>query len=130
MLISLSESSLHAAIIIGVCWGLWHVRRDITTGVIDRLGILNYIFMFLPSFLLGTISVSVIISFFMNRLNGSIIPAIIIHGITNDAIGISGNASVIEALTPYHQFTKALPFFIIALLLIRIGGKNLNSTRL
>jgi hypothetical protein len=84
---------LKAAIIIGICWGLWHLPRDITTGVIERLGLLSYIGLFLPSFVLGTIAVSIIAMFFVNRLGGSVIPAIVVHGITNDAIGLSGTAS-------------------------------------
>ena len=32
-------SPLLAALIIGVFWGFWHLPRDITTGVIERLGI-------------------------------------------------------------------------------------------
>ena len=117
---------LKAAVLIGVCWGLWHLPRDITTGVIDRLGIISYLFLFLPSFLLGTISVSIIASNYMNKMGGSVIPAIVIHGLTNDAVGLSGEASIIEALTPYHQITKAIPFTIIALILWKSSGSMLH----
>lgn len=117
---------LRVAILIGICWGLWHVPRDVTTGVIERLGWASYIFMYLPSFLLGTITVSVIASYYMNKLGGSVIPAIVVHGITNDAIGLSGAASIVEALTPYHQFTRAIPFAIIAIIFWKRSGSNLN----
>lgn len=117
---------LKVAILIGVCWGLWHLPRDITTGVIERLGLISYLFLYLPSFVLGTISVSIIASYYMNKLGGSVIPAIIIHGITNDAIGISGAASIVDALTPYHQITRAIPFTIVALVLLGLSGSNLN----
>ena len=117
---------LKVAFVIGVCWGLWHLPRDLTTGVIERLGIISYTFLYLPSFLLGTISVSIIASYYMNKLGGSVIPAIVIHGITNDAIGLSGAASIVDALTPYHQITKAIPYTIIALVLLKYSGPNLN----
>ena len=117
---------LKVAVLIGICWGLWHLPRDITTGVIERLGVLSYLFLYLPSFLLGTVSVSIIASYYMNKFDDSIIPAIIIHGITNDSIGLSGEASIIEALTPYHQITKAIPFTIIALILLKYSGSMLN----
>lgn len=117
---------LKTAIVIGVCWGLWHLPRDITTGVIERLGWGSYLFMYLPSFLLGTISVSIIASYYMNKMGGSIIPAIVAHGITNDAIGLSGAASIIEALTPYHQITRAIPFTLLALVLLKRSGAQLN----
>jgi hypothetical protein len=119
---------LKVAIIIGVCWGLWHLPRDITTGVIERLGISSYLALYLPSFILGTIAISVIASYFMNRLGGSVIPAIVVHGITNDAVGLSGTASIVEALTPYHQITKNLPLALIAVALVIYSGRSLGMT--
>ena len=62
----------------------------------------------------------------MNKMGGSVIPAIVIHGITNDAIGLSGAASIVDALTPYHQITRAIPFTVIAIALVRFSGSNLN----
>ncbi len=117
---------LRAAIIIGLCWGLWHLPRDLTTGVIERLGFLSYLGLFLPAFVLGTIAVSIIAMFFVNRLGGSVIPAIVVHGITNDAIGLSGTASIIDALTPYHQISKSLPFAIIAIAIVIYSGPLLG----
>jgi hypothetical protein len=117
---------LKVAIIVGICWGLWHLPRDITTGVIERLGVSSYLALYLPSFVLGTISVSVIASYFMNRLGGSVIPAIVVHGITNDAVGLSGTASIVEALTPYHQITKNLPLALIAVALVIYSGWSLG----
>ena len=120
---------LKVAVIVGICWGLWHLPRDITTGVIERLGLSSYLALYLPSFVLGTISVSVIASYFMNRLGGSVIPAIVVHGITNDAVGLSGTASIVEALTPYHQITKNLPLALIAVVLVIYSGRSLGMTR-
>jgi hypothetical protein len=116
--------ALQAGIIIGIAWGLWHVPRDVTTGVIERLGVGTYLLLYLPSFLAGTISVSIIIACFMQRLGGSLIPAIVIHGITNDAIGISGKAGIVDALTPYYQITGALPMVVVAVVLVLIDRKN------
>ena len=121
-------SPLNTALIVGLIWGLWHLPRDITTGVITRLGYIEYATMFLPSFVLGTISVSVIAAWFMNRTGGSVIPAILIHGLTNDSIGISGAATINEALTPFHQITKNLPFALIATGLVLVSGAHLGRT--
>ena len=120
------QSPLIAAIIIGLAWGLWHLPRDITTGVIERLGAVTYLTMFLPSFLVGTISSSIIICHFMNRVGGSIFVAIMIHGLTNDAIGISGSASIVEALTPVHQITKSLPLAVIAIVIVLMSSGRLG----
>jgi hypothetical protein len=119
-------SPLRVALAIGVFWGLWHLPRDLTTGVLERLGPTVYLALYLPSFLLGTISVSVIASYFMNRLGGSVIPAVMIHGITNDSVGISGSASIVEALTPYHQFTKNSGLALVAIAIVIMAGSSLG----
>jgi len=120
---------LAAAFAVGIAWGMWHFPRDLTTGVIDRLGVLSYLIQYLPSFLMGTIAVSIIAIFFCNRLGGSVIPAIVIHGLCNDALGISGSASIVEALTPFHQITKNLPFAVVACILVLYSGSHLGLQR-
>lgn len=122
-------SPLGAAVLIGVAWGLWHVPRDVTYGVVERLGMLQYLLLFLPSFLAGTITTSIIIAYFVNRCGGSLLPAILIHGLGNDAVGLSGMASMEIVLSPYHQATKALPFAIIALGIIVVSGRQLGLVR-
>lgn len=119
-------SPLAAALLVGVGWGLWHVPRDVTTGVIERLGALQYALLFLPSFLAGTITTSIIAAYFVNRCGGSVIPAIMVHGLSNDAVGLSGTAAMELALTPYHQATKALPFVLIAAAIVAYAGRSLG----
>ena len=118
-----------AAVLVGAAWGLWHVPRDVAYGVIERLGMLQYLLLFLPSFLAGTITISIIAAYFVNRCGGSIIPAIMVHGLTNDAVGLSGVASMEIALSPYHQATKALPFAFIAFGIVFISGRRLGLAR-
>jgi len=122
-------SPLGAAVLIGVAWGLWHVPRDVTWGVVERLGMLQYLLLFLPSFLAGTITTSIIIAYFVNRCGGSLLPAIMIHGLGNDAVGLSGLASIEIVLSPYHQATKAMPFAIIALGIVVVSGRQLGLVR-
>ena len=76
--------------------------------------------------MLGTQSTFIIIGYFMNRTGGSVLPAIMIHGICNDAVGIAGEATMVVALTPYHQLTQNIPFAIFAALLVVIHGKDLG----
>tara|TARA_R110002072_G_scaffold1780_3_gene14632 strand:- start:31301 stop:32239 length:939 start_codon:yes stop_codon:yes gene_type:complete len=118
---------LKVAVIVGIAWGLWHLPRDVTTGVIERLGFSTYLFLYLPSFLAGTISSSIVIGYFMLRMGGSILPAILIHGIINDAVGIRGQATIVDALTPYHQITAAIPTMLVALLLMYLHRKKAQA---
>jgi len=122
-------SPLVAAIIVGIGWGLWHLPRDLTGGIVERLGALSYLLLYLPSFLAGTVTVSIIAAYFVNRASGSVIPAIIVHGLSNDSVGISGAASMELALSPYHQATKALPFAFLAVGIVLVAGKSLGLAR-
>ena len=120
---------LSAALVVGLAWGLWHVPRDVVGGVVERLVLIQYAFLYLPSFVLGTLSTSIIIGYFMNRTGGSVLPAIMIHGLNNDAVGIAGEATMTIALTPYHQLTQNVPFAIFACVLVALYGKELGRER-
>jgi hypothetical protein len=115
---------VRTAVVIGVVWSLWHVPRDVMTGVIDRLGLVTYLLLYLPSFTLGTVTVSIVAAWFMNRLGGSVIPAIMVHGLTNDAVGFSGVTVIERALTPDAQLTRAIPTLVFALMLILVGWRQ------
>jgi hypothetical protein len=117
---------LTAAVAVGVAWGLWHVPRDVVSGVIERLGLLTYVLLYLPAFTLGTVTVSIIASYFMNRIGGSLLPAIMVHGLSNDAMGLAGLATIERALTPDHQFTKAAPFLVFAIAILLVSGPRLG----
>lgn len=120
---------LGAAVLVGVGWGLWHVPRDVVAGVIDRLGMLQYLLLFLPAFVAGTVTMSIVAAYFVNRSGGSVIPAIMVHGLGNDAVGLSGLAAMDVALSPYHQATKALPFAVLAICLVALSGTRLGLAR-
>jgi len=44
-----------------------------------------------------------------------------VHGLTNDAVGISGVAVIERALTPDAQPTRAIPTLALALILVIAG---------
>lgn len=115
-----------AAFLIGVVWGLWHVPRDVVSGLPAQLGLPVYLFWFLPAFVFGCVAASIVAAFFVNRLHGSVVPAIVVHGLANDAVGISGLATIERALTPAHQLTRALPLCAVALALVWWTGGRLG----
>jgi len=122
-------SPLGAAVLVGVGWGLWHVPRDVVAGVIDRLGPVQYLLLFLPAFVAGTVTMSIVAAYFVNRSGGSVIPAIMVHGLGNDAVGLSGIAAMDVALSPYHQVTKLLPFAVLAACIVALSGRRLGLSR-
>jgi len=129
LLLKMGMSPLVAAIAIGLVWGLWHVPRDIFADLPGSLGVITYLTRYLPAFLLGTITTSIIAMYFMNRTGGALLPAIMVHGLGNDAMGFSGRATIEVALTPGHQITKALPFLVIAIVLVLLSGAQLGRSK-
>lgn len=126
LLLDHGVTPLVVAIAVGVAWSLWHVPRDVIIGLPGSLGVATYLLLYLPAFTLGTVTTSIIAVYFMNRLGGSLIPAIIVHGLGNDAMGFSGFATIERALTPAHQITKALPFVLICVLILLVSGSRLG----
>lgn len=120
---------LRAALLVGVLWGFWHVPRDVVSGLVEQFGLAQYALLYLPAFTLGTVTVSIVAAYFMNRLGGSLIPAIMVHGLTNDAVGFAGMATIERALTPDHQLSKALPFLALSIGIVLVGGSELGRRR-
>lgn len=121
--LELRYSPALAALLVGLAWGFWHLPRDVTTGVIERLGAAQYLMAYLPSFLIGTIAVSLIAGWGMMRSGGSLWPAILAHGLSNDAFGLSGHVTIIEALTPEHQLIRGVPLLLAAGIVLALDRK-------
>ena len=122
----LQWSPLAAAVCVGIAWGLWHVPRDVTYGVVERLGLATYLLAYLPAFVAGTVTTSIVAATFVNRCGGSVLPAILVHGLVNDSAGLSGMAAMDVTLSPAHQATKALPLALLALALLARHGRELG----
>lgn len=125
--LELRYSPALAALVVGLAWGLWHLPRDVTTGVIERLGALEYALAYLPSFLLGTVAVSIIASWGMILSGGSLWPAILAHRLSNDAFGLTGHVTIIEALTPEHQLIRGVPMMLATGVVLALERKLMFS---
>jgi membrane protease YdiL (CAAX protease family) len=119
-------SPLMAAVLIGIAWAVWHLPRDITGGVMGDMGAIRYWLQYFPSFALGMIAVSIIAVWGMKQAGGSLVPAILVHGLANDATGLAGQAGIEMALTTGFQLTKAIPFVIIAIIIVSATGRDLR----
>jgi uncharacterized protein len=94
-------SNLKASLILGLMWGVWHfpVKYDLFV-VYGFFGGLVY----LCTFTLRLMFVSIIMTYFWNKLGQTTLIAIAIHGLINDAIGLGGSIQS-EALIP-QLFTE------------------------
>lgn len=122
------RSPLAASAILGLAWSLWHLPRDVGFGIIDSLGIVQYLFLYLPAFTANCILVSILAAYFSNRTGGSVLPAIMVHGLSNDAVGLSGSSAGMT-LTPVHQLTILLPFLVTVIALLMREGSALGVSR-
>jgi len=72
---------LKASIIIGIIWSIWHI--PIKMNVAPLLDFVSFYFLFT----IACILMSIIITYFYNRLGGSILIGVAIHGLFNDSTG-------------------------------------------
>lgn len=89
---SYCRTPLMAAIAVGLLWAFFHVPRDILFNTITNLGPAGYA-MFMSLFTAWCVAGSVIVAYFFNRLGGSALVAIAIHGLLNDSWQVSGQFS-------------------------------------
>lgn len=116
---------LAASLIVGALWGIWHfpARPDILLGAYGAgggallLGILVVRFLFL----------SVVMTYFYNRVGGSTLIAIAMHGLHNDSVFLQGRISA-EGLGPYvvGELTLLAPIVAVACILLLVAGSRLG----
>jgi len=113
------RTPLHAAICLGVLWALWHFPRDVYPLLMGQsvsdflIGQLTYI----P----GPVALTITIAYFFNRTGGSVIPAILIHGISNYL------GDTVQAGEIYVRFSPNTAIeILVAILILMIAGPQLG----
>jgi uncharacterized protein len=129
-------SPLKAAIILGVLWSAWHIPVKVA-----QLfgGFTNFVLFYLD-FTIFTICLTIIINYFSNRVGGSALMAVMLHGMSNDTIrfggkfadsrlaleaGTNGNAEMISLL---FSFAGTLGTLAVAIVLVVISKGTLAYT--
>lgn len=122
-------SPLKATLILGFLWGLWHfpVKFDLFN-IFGLTGGFVYLF----TFTLRLMFVSILMTHFWNRLGQTTIIAIAMHGLINDSIGLGGRVES-ENFIPqlFTEINLLIPTAIAAIFLIsqtegRLGIKVSN----
>ena len=107
------HSPLVSSLIIGALWGFWHAPLWLVSGY-KGIDLIQYIIVFL----LGIISISIIISLFYN-LSGNLIIPIIIHQLFNFLVVITSGELLITL-----TYT-CLSYFVLAVILIAVNPREL-----
>lgn len=118
---------LRAAIGIGILWSLWHV--PVKLGLLQS-GAGRLVF-FYTAFTVFTVCTSIVFGYFFNRLGGSILIGIALHGLTNDSSGLAGipGANLPQAADDLSNLVILLPVMVAALAIIGLDGERLGTNR-
>ncbi len=114
---------LKASLVIAVMWLIWHLPREVPTLIAGTdLGAF-----FLGQFMFfgALVALSVIITYFFNRLGGSVIPAIMIYGLFIHC-SRTLNWEAVSAMLPWPIDLRVPVFLVIALVVIWVAGRNLG----
>ncbi len=115
---------LVASVVLGVMWGVWHfpVKFDVlfygAGGAVVLYGLLVVRFVFL----------SIVMTYFYNRVGGSTLIAIAMHGLHNDSAGLMGRITG-DGLAPYviSEIDLLLPIAVVACALVLLTGRGLGK---
>ena len=116
---------LAATLIVGLMWGVWHfpARPDILAGTYGLWGGAVLLAILLIRFLF----LSVIMTYFYNRVGGSTLIAIAMHGLHNDSVFLQGRIDA-EGFLPYvvSEMTLLAPIMVVACIVIFTAGRGLG----
>lgn len=116
---------LAATLIVGLMWGVWHfpARPDILLGAYGLWGGA----LLLTILILRFSVLSIVMTYFYNRVGGSTFIAISMHGLHNDSVFLQGRINV-GGLGPYvvSELTLLAPIVVAACIVLFISGHRLG----
>jgi len=114
---------LTASIILGTIWSLWHVPIKL-----DVLSSFTNFAVFYLDFTFVAILYSIIITYFYNKLGGSVLIGIAIHGLYNDSTGLAGifNSGSLDMSDTIESLIYAGIFLVVVIFILIKEGKMLG----
>jgi membrane protease YdiL (CAAX protease family) len=116
---------LAATLIVGLMWGVWHfpARPDILLGAYGLWGGA----LLLTILILRFSVLSIVMTYFYNRVGGSTFIAISMHGLHNDSVFLQGRINA-GGLGPYvvSELTLLAPIVVAACIVLFISGHRLG----
>lgn len=116
---------LVATLIVGVMWGVWHfpARPDILAGAYGLWGGTLLLSILVFRFVI----LSIVMTYFYNRVGGSTLIAIAMHGLHNDSVFLQGRINA-EGLVPYvvSELTLLAPIVVVACIVLVLTGTRLG----
>ncbi len=122
----LSNSPLKVNLLVGLIWGLWHVPRDLALNFASSSG---YLLGIMLPFILGCITLSVIIAFFFYRVGGSVWMGVMLHSLSNNTAGIGWNDALLKQSMSRFNWASFASESVIVLVIVLLYGKNIGLRR-
>jgi uncharacterized protein len=117
-------SPLSSAIMLGTMWSAWHWNVRMLDYGSDPIGLMLY----LINFTTACIAITIIMTFFSNKVGGSALIAIMVHGLCNDSVQLKGvvhQASSLE-FDFWSHFAMNVPYVAVALFLVVVTKGRLG----
>lgn len=119
-------SPLAANIVLGGIWTLWHLPRDAASHA-GALG-LDYLVGQLLPFAIGSVALSVVIAFFVNKVGGGVWMAVLIHSLANNSaqVGYLSPEASDAAILARFMYLKTGFMIAAAVAIVAIAGPALG----
>jgi hypothetical protein len=114
------KTPMHAALFLGVFWAAWHLPRELVNSYESTAEFL----LSQTVFFLVSIFLTIIISFFFNKVGGSTLIAIAVHGLSNDSVGLSGVN--LEGPLWVAVICRTIPYLLATALIVYLSGSRLG----
>jgi uncharacterized protein len=106
-------SPLKSALVLGVMWSAWHW----STVVLNYLDNLQALFPYLITFTMFCIALTIVMTFFSNKLGGSALVAVMLHGLANDSMQlkgvVTGQGAIVEG-----TLLISMPCIVVATIIV------------
>jgi uncharacterized protein len=118
-----------ASIILGIMWAFWHIPVKFDLAL--TYGFSNFLLMFLV-LTVKFVLLTIVMTYFWNRLGQTTIVAIVMHGLSNDSMRLGGNV-LSEAFWAQLQYeiNLVLPMLAVSSFLLLVNKRlGLKSARI
>lgn len=119
------SNPLLACVVLGVLWALWHFPREIP-GILSGQSLAALVQWHLI-FFLSTIGMTIVAFYFVNAAGGSVIPAILIHGVLNHVGNMFGAEQLVGR--SYGGMIGPVGWAIAGVVVIALVGPDLGWKR-
>ncbi len=120
------QKPLVAAVVLGVAWALWHSPREIVPIVTGQFNLQEFM-IGQVMFIVSCISMTIVSVAFVNYAGGSVLPAIMVHGVLNFLY--QGFESGKTGLRSSFTWQPVLIWLLAALVTLLVVGRDLGWMR-